>query len=78
MNVNRAGSIYRQANMVWGPMQVRGDRSNFQIVRLPVGPAQLIHIQRYRLEQRFSTFMNSRPTLNVGFFRGPPFKKEEK
>ena len=28
------------ANIAWGPRQVRGDRSNCQIVRLPVGPAQ--------------------------------------
>ena len=29
-----------QANAAWGPRQVRGDRSNYQIVRLPVGPTQ--------------------------------------
>ena len=29
-----------QANTAWGPRQVRGNHSNFQIVRLPVGLAQ--------------------------------------
>ena len=29
-----------QANMALGPRQVQGDRSNFQIVCMPVGPAQ--------------------------------------
>ena len=29
-----------QANMAWGPRLVRGDYSNYQIVCLPVGPAQ--------------------------------------
>ena len=31
-----------QANTAWGPRQVRDDRSNFEIVRLPVGPAQSV------------------------------------
>ena len=30
----------RRSNVVHSPRQVRGDRSNFQIVRLPDGPAQ--------------------------------------
>ena len=38
-NADRAG-FNGQANTAWGPRQVRGDHSNFQIVCLPVGPVQ--------------------------------------
>ena len=39
LNANRAGATGKR-NTPWGPRQVRGDRSNFQTVRVPIGPAQ--------------------------------------
>ena len=39
LNANRAGATGKRT-CLGGPWQIRGDRSNFQTVRLPDGPAQ--------------------------------------